>query len=280
MQTDLMRGALDFVDSGPFDVAHRASFDAADVATPRQSDTPRAAGFPDASIFDDDLESFGARLRRVREHRRISIASIAESTKILGALLEGVENDDVSRWPTGLYRRAFMRAYATAIGLDPEPIVREFIARFPDPEDAPVAAPAVTVAPLPGTRAVLRLTLAEPSGTFAGGDLLREARRRATAIAADAVVVGGIAGGLYLVVGEFWAPLSVAIAAYYFGSILVLGNTPGVCLVASQQGSDPMLSGWTHSRGASQRTWARIAGASNHVRSAIANRWRRWLGRD
>ena len=91
----------------------------------------------DASIFDDDLESFGARLRRVREHRRISIASIAESTKILGALLEGVENDDVSRWPTGLYRRAFMRAYATAIGLDPEPIVREFIARFPDPEDTP-----------------------------------------------------------------------------------------------------------------------------------------------
>ena len=280
MQTDLMRGALDFVDSGPFDVAHRASFDAADVAISRQSDTPRAAGFPDASIFDDDLESFGARLRRVREHRRISIASIAESTKILGALLEGVENDDVSRWPTGLYRRAFMRAYATAIGLDPEPIVREFIARFPDPEDAPVAASAVTVAPLPGTRAVLRLTLAEPSGTFAGGDLLREARRRVTAIAADAVVVGGIAGGLYLVVGEFWAPLSVAIAAYYFGSILVLGNTPGVCLVASQQGSDPMLSGWTHSRGASQRTWARIASASNHVRSALANRWRRWLGRD
>ena len=193
MQTDLMRGALEFVDNGPFDVAHRASFDA--VETTRPSDTPRT-GRPLRRV---DLrrrsESFGARLRRVREHRRISIASIAESTKILGALLEGVENDDVSRWPTGLYRRAFMRAYATAIGLDPEPIVREFIARFPDPEDTPAPVPAAAAAaPLPGTRAVLRLTLAEPGGTFAGGDLLCEARRRVVAIAADAVVVGGIAG--------------------------------------------------------------------------------------
>ena len=280
MQTDLMRGALDFVDSGPFDVAHRASFDPADAAIARQSDTPRAAGMSSASIFDDDLESFGARLRRVREHRRISIASIAESTKILGALLEGVENDDVSRWPTGLYRRAFMRAYATAIGLDPEPIVREFIARFPDPEDTPAPAPAVAAPPLPGTRAVLRLTLAEPHGTFAGGDLLREARRRLIAIAADAAVVGGIASGLYLVVGVFWAPLSVAIAAYYFGSILVLGNTPGVCLVASHATPDPMLSGWTKSRRAGRRTWTRIADVANHLRSASAARWRTWLGRD
>jgi hypothetical protein len=280
MQTDLMRGALDFVDSGPFDVAHRASFDPADAAQTRQSDPTRAAGPSNASIFDDELESFGARLRRVREHRRISIASIAESTKILGALLEGVENDDVSRWPTGLYRRAFMRAYATAIGLDPEPIVREFIARFPDPEDTPVPTPAPAVAPLPGTRAVLRLTLAEPNGTFAGGDLLREARRRVTAIAADAMVVGGIAGGLYLVVDAFWAPLSLVIAAYYFGSILVLGNTPGVCLAASHEASDPMLSSWTSSRRASRRTWTRIATAANHVRSACATRWRTWLGRE
>jgi hypothetical protein len=36
-----------------------------------------------------------------------------------------------------------------------------------------------------------------------------------------------------VVLGAFWAPLSVAVAAYYFGSILILGNTPGVCLFAS-----------------------------------------------
>ena len=275
MQTDLMRGALEFVDSGPFDVAHRASFDAADpAANPRQPDPSRAAASAlTDSIFDDDLESFGARLRRVRERRRISIASIAESTKILGALLEGLEHDDVSRWPTGLYRRAFMRAYATAIGLDPEPIVREFIARFPDPEDTPVVAPPVA-APLPGTRAVLRLTLAEPSGTFAGGDLLREVRRRLTAIVADAAVLGGIAGGLYLVVGTFWAPLAVATAGYYFGSILLLGNTPGVCLAASHAVSDPGPARWTGDRRATRRT-----GRDSRPRPTACARPRRALAR-
>jgi transcriptional regulator with XRE-family HTH domain len=282
MQTDLMRGALDFVEGAPFDVARRAPLETtADtpVGPPEPlSDRRPVRGAPDADVFPNDEESFGSRLRAVRERRRISIASIAESTKILGALLEGLENDDVSRWPTGLYRRAFMRAYATAIGLDPEPIVREFIARFPEPEDAP-AAPAVPVT-LPTTRAVLRLTLAEPIGVFAGGDLLRQARSRLMAVAADAIVLGAVGGALYLVVGDFWAPLAVSVVGYYFASIVVLGNTPGVCLVASRTASDPMLTGWLQTRRTTHRAWSALARAVNRARSSASSVWRGWLGRD
>src|SRR5688572_24978595 len=91
-------------------------------------------------------ESFGARMRHERERRKISIASIAENTKILGALLEGLEHDDVSRWPTGFYRRAFMRAYANAIGVDAEAALKEFLEQYPEPEDAaPPTAPSATV---------------------------------------------------------------------------------------------------------------------------------------
>jgi cytoskeletal protein RodZ len=88
-----------------------------------------------------EFASFGARMRYERERRNISIASIAEATKILGALLEGLERDDVSRWPTGFYRRAFMRAYAGAIGLDPDVTVQEFLEHFPDPDAAPPEPP-------------------------------------------------------------------------------------------------------------------------------------------
>jgi transcriptional regulator with XRE-family HTH domain len=282
MQTDLMRGALDFVERVPFDVARRTPLETtADtpVGPPEPlSDRRPVRRAPDADIFPDDDESFGARLRAVRERRRISIASIAESTKILGALLEGLENDDVSRWPTGFYRRAFMRAYATAIGLDPEPIVREFLARFPDPEEA-AAAPAVPVT-LPTTRAVLRLTLAEPIGVFAGGDLLREARRRLMAVAADAIVLGAVGGALYLVVGDFWAPLAVAVVGYYFASIVVLGNTPGVCLVASRTASDPMVTGWLQARRTTLRAWLALARAANRARNGASSVWRGWLGRN
>src|SRR3954447_14691229 len=90
-------------------------------------------------------EGFGARLRQRRERQQIDLAAIAEQTKIKLSLLEGLERDDVSRWPAGIFRRSFIRSYAAAIGLDPDDVMKEFAERFPDSSDAPVAenAPAV-----------------------------------------------------------------------------------------------------------------------------------------
>jgi cytoskeletal protein RodZ len=80
-------------------------------------------------------ESFGARLRQRREEQRVSLSSIAEQTKIKLSLLEALERDDVSRWPSGIFRRAYIRAYAHAIGLCPDVTVREFLAVHPDPDE-------------------------------------------------------------------------------------------------------------------------------------------------
>lgn len=89
-------------------------------------------------------ESFGARLRQKREQQEIALGSIAEQTKIKLSLLEELERDDISHWPTGIFRRAFVRTYAHAIGLDPDVVVREFLQLHPDPAevieaDLPVA---------------------------------------------------------------------------------------------------------------------------------------------
>jgi helix-turn-helix protein/GAF domain-containing protein len=81
-------------------------------------------------------ESLGARLRRQREQRQIQLSTIAEQSKISVALLQGLEEDDVSRWPTGIFRRAFVRTYAAAIGLEPEGVVREFLEMYPDPAES------------------------------------------------------------------------------------------------------------------------------------------------
>lgn len=91
--------------------------------------------------------AFGPRLRRERERRQISLTSIAENTKISRSLLEALERDDVSRWPSGIFRRAFVRSYAEAIGLNGDEVVREFSERFPDPS-APQPAPPVEAAHL------------------------------------------------------------------------------------------------------------------------------------
>jgi transcriptional regulator with XRE-family HTH domain len=80
-------------------------------------------------------ESFGARMRRRREEQHIALAAIAEKTKIKQSLLEALERNDISHWPTGIFRRAFIRAYAHAIGLDPDAIVKEFFEVFPETVD-------------------------------------------------------------------------------------------------------------------------------------------------
>ena len=81
-------------------------------------------------------ETFGTKLRLQREEQQIPLAAIAEQTKIKLSLLEGLERDDVSRWPTGIFRRSYFRAYASAIGLEPDRVLREFQALYPDPHTA------------------------------------------------------------------------------------------------------------------------------------------------
>jgi hypothetical protein len=79
-------------------------------------------------------ETFGTRLRLQRERQQIDLTAISANTKISVSLLERLERDDVQHWPVGIFRRAYIRAYATAIGLDPEAVLREFLERYPDPK--------------------------------------------------------------------------------------------------------------------------------------------------
>jgi helix-turn-helix protein len=81
-------------------------------------------------------QTLGARLRSQRERQRVALVTIAEETKINAALLEGLERDDISRWPGGLFRRAYVRTYAQKIGLDPEQVLRDFLAVHPDPVES------------------------------------------------------------------------------------------------------------------------------------------------
>ena len=82
--------------------------------------------------------AFGSRLRTQRERRGVTLESIADSTKIKRSLLEALERGDASQWPRGLFRRAYLRDYACAIGLPAEPLVAEFVRLFPE-DGSPVS---------------------------------------------------------------------------------------------------------------------------------------------
>jgi cytoskeletal protein RodZ len=74
---------------------------------------------------------FGEKLRRARERRNLSLQRIAADTKIGRRLLADIEIGDCSRWPGGIYARAYMRTYGRAIGMDPEELVADFCEIFP-----------------------------------------------------------------------------------------------------------------------------------------------------
>lgn len=94
-----------------------------------------------------DAASFGAFLKNHRAGRNLSLHDVAAETKIAERHLAALERGDVRSWPGGFYRRAMVRAYAAAIGLDPEVTVCEFADAFnevprqlePDPIPEPHA---------------------------------------------------------------------------------------------------------------------------------------------
>ena len=107
-------------------------------------------------------ESFGARLRTQRLERQIELSDIAEQTKIRVSLLEGLERDDLSQWPGGIFRRSYVRTYARAIGLDPDAVVREFLELYPESTEENVtsvlaAARGISHSSRPRTRVELML---------------------------------------------------------------------------------------------------------------------------
>jgi transcriptional regulator with XRE-family HTH domain len=79
-----------------------------------------------------ERDAFGPNLRRMRLQRGVSIADIVSATNVSAALWEGLERNDLSRWPAGIYARSYVRSYAVAIGADPEPTVDEFCRCFPN----------------------------------------------------------------------------------------------------------------------------------------------------
>jgi hypothetical protein len=220
-------------------------------------------------------EPFGSRLRRERERRQIALSSISASSKISVALFEALEREDVSRWPAGIFRRAFIRAYATGIGLDPDPIVREFLERFPDPtEPQPTAAPDLPAASAASEAAEsaratgLRLTLAETGTAFRKGRVLGNMRQRWAAVACDAAVVIALAAGVFVAFGQFWLPLGVSALGYYWGGIVLLGNTPGVCLWAPAAGQARSRPAAIDTRAKVMKAKAAILARFKHAASA------------
>ena len=68
----------------------------------------------------------GADLRAARERLGFSLDDVAYTLRIRTPHLEALEEGRISLLPGNAYALAFVRTYATALGLDPEEMVRRF----------------------------------------------------------------------------------------------------------------------------------------------------------
>jgi len=76
------------------------------------------------------MSDLGARLKTARQSRGINLRDIEAKTKISVSALEALERHDYAKLPGGIFSRAFVRAYALAVGIEPESAVQEFVEDF------------------------------------------------------------------------------------------------------------------------------------------------------
>lgn len=171
-------------------------------------------------MLEDRRAAFCARLKALRESKGVSLEAIAASTKIGRPLLKGLEENDLSRWPQGIYRRAYVRDYLRAIDLPNESVVAEFGWLFSETAPPCPAAPAVTGPDEPGA---LSLTLAE-------GRPQRVARARThiAAAAIDLILVLGLSAAAWWLLGtDIRASGAIVALVYYSVGTAALGRSAG-----------------------------------------------------
>jgi len=74
------------------------------------------------------MTEFGKTLREAREAKGLTTSQIAEQTHLLQQIVEDLEYEDFHRISAPIYGRGFVKLYCEAVGLDPKPLVDEFMA--------------------------------------------------------------------------------------------------------------------------------------------------------
>ena len=198
--------------------------DGAAAAARPESDVPAArrtlTAVPDRATREAAAAlarlTYCAQLKEVREQRGLTLAAIADRSKVSEGLYAALERADVSRWPMGIYRRSFFRAYALAVGLPVEAALSEFVLLFPD-EDEQQPSPNLATSSGP-----LRMTLA-------GRTWMRTSRMQVVAALVDLIMVVATTAAV-----AWWLPVGIGTVAavvtviYYSLATACFACSPGI----------------------------------------------------
>ena len=133
----------------------------------------------------------GTKLRDARLRRNLTLHDISRVTKISVRLLESIDRDDLAAMPGDFFARAFLRAYAAEVGLDPAEIVGDYVKQLSPAAVQLVEPPQATVAPdVHVRRLVLALAVCVTAALGGWGFVYvyqRQSRNNAAAASSPAV---------------------------------------------------------------------------------------------
>jgi len=68
----------------------------------------------------------GQTLTEARYQAGLTVDELSERTRIRGTVIRSIEQDDYEACGGDLYVRGYVRALAGAVGIDAQPLIREF----------------------------------------------------------------------------------------------------------------------------------------------------------
>ena len=222
-------------------------------------------------------QEFCLSLKAARESRGITLAAIADATKVPAYMFAALERNDLRRWPKGLFRRSFFRAYVRMIGVPVAEACAEFVRLFPDDDSSAPASPVTAIEATLATHADdVRLVL-DASWHAPGPSVLFRlmiAFVDAAAIVA-AAVIAWFAG--------LERPETTAIVGlvYFFLATVLLGESPAKWLLSRRQSILETLrrrpatvaAAWQRGGESIKRLVERAHGSAEHVDESEPHTW-------
>jgi helix-turn-helix protein/RDD family protein len=175
--------------------------------------------------------SAATRLRQARLDAGLALSDIERLTRISPTMLRWIDEGLFHRLPAGIYARAYVRAFAEAVGLDPAEVVASLEHTLPG-IDTPTGHHAPDRASASGARTTgRRLTAGQPAWPWvlaAFIDAVALLAVCASVVAATSAVCGRPAGDIMAVGLPGLLVLLAVLTVLYFGIFAgVQGRTPG-----------------------------------------------------
>jgi len=224
------------------------------------------------SLSTHPRQEFCLAMKAARERNGITLAEIADATKIPASLFAALERNDLRRWPKGLFRRSFFRDYARMIGVPVGEACAEFVRLFPDDAGAGLTAAAgaaLEASPTDEARLVLDAAWHGPRASV---------RTRLLAALIDAGTVILAAAALAWVAGmDRPATTAIVALAYFSLATALFGKSPAKWVMSNRRSIVDALAQGGSGIAAAWRRGAGLLGSAGTAEPVEQPEMRPWI---